>query len=228
MKTVAILGKKGGTTKTASSHLLCLGAYLHGIPAAYVLTDPERKVRSEGRPYAVLDGRLPEQLALIFNSSQSNLNGWLVIDGGGNRPDFDKEIAKAADLTIIPFRASEEDVDSVGQSLTAIPNALAWPSAWPTNAFAVAAAKYLLDGMAQAFPQRVMSPAIPFVNSVSDLLSSSLVSPSSSVRHLARKSFATMNDYYEAHCPASPDLPAHGPGPTIITSGTSLKFSRLL
>jgi len=81
MKSVAILGEKGGTTKTASAHLLCLGAYLHGIPAAYVLTDPARKVRGEGRPYAVLDGRLPEQLALIFDSSRSNLNGWLIIDG---------------------------------------------------------------------------------------------------------------------------------------------------
>jgi chromosome partitioning protein len=206
MRTVAILGKKGGTTKTATSHLLCLGAYLNGIPAAYVLTDPDRKVRSEGRPYAVLDGRLPEQLALIFTSSQSNLNGWLFIDGGGNRPHFDKEIAKDADLTILPFRASEEDVDSVAQSMTAIPNALAWPSAWPTNAFALTAAKYLLDGIAQAFPQRVMSPALPFVNSVSDLLSSALVSPSSSVRQLARRSFATMQNYYEIHCPA--ELPA--------------------
>jgi chromosome partitioning protein len=208
MKTVAILGKKGGTTKTATSHLLCLGAYLNGIPAAYVLTDPDRKVRSEGRPYAVLDGRLPEQLALIFTSSQSNLNGWLIIDGGGNRPHFDGEIAKAADLTIIPFRASEEDVDSIAQSMTAIPNALAWPSAWPTNAFALGAAKYLLDGLTQAFPQRVMSPALPFVNSVSDLLSAALVSPSTSVRQLARKSFATMQDYYEAHCSAVTELPA--------------------
>ena len=117
MKTVAMLGKKGGTSKTATSHLLCLGAYLHGIPAAYVLTDPERKVRGDGRPYAVLDGRLPDQLALIFTSSQSNLNGWLVIDGGGNRPDFDIEIGKNADLSIIPFRPSEEDIDTVAQSL---------------------------------------------------------------------------------------------------------------
>ena len=94
MRAVAILGDKGGTTKTASTHLLCLGAYLHGVPAAYVLTDPTRKVRGEGRPYAVLDGRLPEQLALIFDSSRSNLNGWLFIDGGGNRPDFDVEVAR--------------------------------------------------------------------------------------------------------------------------------------
>jgi chromosome partitioning protein len=202
MKTVAILGSKGGTTKTASSHLLCLGAYLQGIPAAYVLTDPTRKVRGEGRPYAVLDGRLPEQLALIFSSSTSNLNGWLVIDGGGNRPEFDIEVAKHADLTIIPFRASEEDIDTVAQSLTAIPNALAWPSAWPTNAFAISAAQYLVDALGQTFPQRIINPAIPFVNSISDLLSTALATPSTSVRTAARKSFATMQDYYDVHCPA--------------------------
>ena len=202
MKSIAILGSKGGTTKTASSHLLCLGAYLQGIPAAYVLTDPTRKVRGEGRPYAVLDGRLPEQLALIFDASQNNLNGWLVIDGGGNRPEFDIEVAKHADLTIIPFRASEEDIDTVAQSLTAIPNALAWPSAWPTNAFAVTAAQYLVDALGTAFPQRIINPAIPFVNSISDLLSSSLTTPSSSVRLAARKAFTTMQDYYDIHCPA--------------------------
>ena len=202
MKTVAILGSKGGTTKTASSHLLCLGAFLQGIPAAYVLTDPTRKVRGEGRPYAVLDGRMPEQLALIFNSSQNNLNGWLVIDGGGNRPEFDIEVAKHADLTIIPFRASEEDIDTVAQSLAAIPNALAWPSAWPTNAFAINAAQYLVDALGKAFPQRIINPAIPFVNSISDLLSTALATPSTSVRTAARKSFATMQDYYDVHCPS--------------------------
>ncbi len=202
MKTVAILGSKGGTTKTASSHLLCLGAYLQGIPAAYFFNDPTRKVRGEGRPYAVLDGRLPEQLALIFSSSTSNLNGWLVIDGGGNRPEFDIEVAKHADLTIIPFRASEEDIDTVAQSLTAIPNALAWPSAWPTNAFAINAAQYLVDALGQTFPQRIINPAIPFVNSISDLLSTALATPSTSVRTAARKSFATMQDYYDIHCPA--------------------------
>lgn len=201
MKSVAILGNKGGTTKTASTHLLCLGAYLYGIPAAYVLTDPMRKVRGEGRPYAVLDGRMPEQLALIFNSSQNNLNGWLFIDGAGNRPEFDIEVGKNVDLTIIPFRASEEDIDTVAQSLAAIPNALAWPSAWPTNAFAINAAQYLVDGLGKAFPQRIMTPVIPFVNSVSDLLSSTLTTPSTAVRQAARKAFTTMQDYYDSHCP---------------------------
>jgi hypothetical protein len=201
MKSVAVLGGKGGTTKTASSHLVCLGAYLHGIPAAYALTDPMRKVRGEGRPYAVLDGRLPEQLALILDSSRSNLNGWLIIDGGGNRPEFDIEVSKHVDLTLIPFRASEEDIDTVAQSLAAMPKALAWPSAWPTNAFAVNSAQYLLEGLGKAFPQRIVTPAIPFVNSISDLLSSTLASPSTSVRHTARRTFETVSDYYDAHAP---------------------------
>jgi chromosome partitioning protein len=199
MKSVAVLGTKGGTAKTASSHLLCLGATLLGSPAAYVLTDPTRKVRTEGRPYAVLDGRMPEQLATIFNASHNGLNGWLVIDGGGNRPDFDIELAKNADLAVIPFRASEEDIDTVAQSLSAIPKALAWPSAWPTNTFAVNAAQYLLDGLGKAFPQRIISPPIPFVNSISDLLAATLTSPSTSVRHAARRTFETMSDYYDAH-----------------------------
>jgi len=208
MRSVAVLGGKGGSTKTASSHLICLGAFLSGIPAAYALTDPLRKVRGEGRPYAVLDGRLPEQLALILDSSRSNLNGWLVIDGGGNRPDFDKEVAKHVDLTVIPFRASEEDIDTVAQSLITIPNALAWPSAWPTNSFAINAAQYLLDGLGQAFPQRIISPTIPFVNSISDLLSSSLAAPSAPVRLAARRAFETVSDYYEAHVAAE----KHGAG----------------
>src|SRR5271166_5672442 len=157
MKSAGILGTKGGTTKTASSHLICLGAYLHGIPAAYALTDPRRKVRGEGRPYAVLDGRFPEQLALILDASRSNLNGWLVIDGGGNRPDFDIEVSRNVDLTVLPFRASEEDIDATAQSLAAMPRALALPSAWPTNSFAVQAAQYLLEGLGKAFPHRIIS-----------------------------------------------------------------------
>jgi chromosome partitioning protein len=199
MKSVAILGGKGGTTKTATSHLLCLGADLQGLPACYVLTDPQRKVRGEGRPYAVLDGRLPEQLALIFSSRDANLNGWLIIDGGGNRPEFDKKVAENVDLTIIPFRASEEDIDTVAQSLSSLPNSLAWPSAWPTNAFAIASARYLIDGLSKAFPQRIIQPPIPFVNSISDLLALTLVVPSTVVRAAARKAFQTLSNYYDGH-----------------------------
>lgn len=93
-------GRKGGATKTTTSHLFCLGAILHKQPAAYVLTDPDRQLKEEGRPYSVLDGRNPGELAKILGTIDAHRNGWWVIDGGGNRPAFDAEMAKIADLVV--------------------------------------------------------------------------------------------------------------------------------
>lgn len=79
MKTVTILGSKGGTTKTASSHLLCLGAYLHGIPAAYVLTDPTRKVRGGGEALRAF-GRSPAGTAGADFQFEHEQSEWLAGD----------------------------------------------------------------------------------------------------------------------------------------------------
>lgn len=189
-------GQKGGTTKTTTAHLLCLGAILRGQPAAYVLTDPNRQIKAEGRPYGVLDGRDPTKLAQIIAASQNTQNGWLVIDGGGNRPALDAELATEADLCLLPFRASEEDLDTVALDLARLPKAVAWPSAWPTNRHAELAAQYLIDGLAEAFPSRVLSPPIYFVNAVSELLGASLDSPSTTVRNAARRAFTVLEDHF--------------------------------
>jgi chromosome partitioning protein len=69
--------------------LACLGAILLDQPAAYVLTDPDRKIRSKGKPYEVLDGTDLKDLARILKASQTTSGGWSIIDGGGNRPAFD-------------------------------------------------------------------------------------------------------------------------------------------
>jgi hypothetical protein len=82
-------GSKGGVGKSTNAHLSCLGAILSGQPAAYVLTDPDREMRGKGRPYEVLDGRKPNDLASILKASRMTSGGWLIIDGGGNRPAFD-------------------------------------------------------------------------------------------------------------------------------------------
>ncbi|VVP43650.1 hypothetical protein [Pseudomonas fluorescens] len=50
---IFIGGQIGGTTKTTTAHLMSLGAILRGQPAAYVLTDPHRVLKPEGRPYVV-------------------------------------------------------------------------------------------------------------------------------------------------------------------------------
>jgi chromosome partitioning protein len=197
-KTVYIGGSKGGTTKSVTSHLLALGAILRNQSAAYVLTDPNRKIRGEGRPYSVFDGKMANDLANILNASRSTLNGWLILDGGGNRPAFDAAIAETVDLCIIPFRASQEDVDTVADDMERLTDALAWPAAWPTNSLAAKSAQRYIDDLTKKFPSRMIATPIPFVNSVSDLLATSLDSPSSPVRQLARKVFSVMAEEYDS------------------------------
>lgn len=190
-------GSKGGVGKSATSHLACLGAILCNQPAAYVLTDPDREIRDKGRPYDVLDGRQPKQLASILDASRSTSDGWLIIDGGGNRPAFDLAIADEVDLCIFPFRPSHEDMDTVSKDMDRITNALAWPTAWPTNIFAIPSAQSFINRLSKKYPSRVIAKPIPFVNSASDLLAESLDSPSPPVRRLARRVFGVMEAQFE-------------------------------
>jgi hypothetical protein len=196
-KLVFFGGSKGGVGKSAISHLACLGAILCNQPAAYVLTDPDREIRDKGRPYEVLDGRQPKQLASILDASRSAQDGWLIIDGGGNRPAFDLAIADEVDLCIFPFRPSHEDMDTVSKDMDRIADALAWPTAWPTNIFAIPSAQSFINRLSKKYPSRVINKPIPFVNSASDLLAESLDSPSPPVRRLARKVFGVMEAQFE-------------------------------
>jgi hypothetical protein len=190
-------GSKGGVGKSTNAHLSCLGATLCNQAAAYVLTDPDREMRDKGRPYEVLDGREPKELAKILKASRTTSGGWLIIDGGGNRPAFDAAIAEEVDLCIFPFRPSHEDMDTVSTDMERIGNALAWPTAWPTNIFAIPAARGFINRLSKKYPSRVIAKAIPFVNSASDLLAASLDSPSTPVRSLARKVFSVMEAEFE-------------------------------
>jgi hypothetical protein len=191
---VYVGGQKGGTTKSTTAHLLCLGAVLNKQPAAYVLTDPKRPLKLDGRPYGVLDGREPHQLAQIIAANQSTLNGWLVFDGGGNRPEFDKTMAGEALLCLLPFRDSDEDDEMLRLDLAAIPNGVAWPAAWPTNPMAATKAQRYIDNLVRDFPSRVIERPIYFINSAKELLDKALGEPSTVVRTAARRAFEIMSD----------------------------------
>jgi hypothetical protein len=202
-------GQKGGSTKTTTSHLVCLGAILNKQPAAYVLTDPKRELKENGRPYSVLDGRQPYELAKIIGAIDTHKNGWWIFDGGGNRPAFDAEMATHADLVLLPFRDSEEDVEAVTRDLHAYPHALAWPCAWPTNEKAQHAVQHLIAALTLAFPLRVISPPLYFVNSAKELLGASLDNPSTPTRKAARRAFDIMADAFDTHAKQQPqDVPA--------------------
>ena len=60
---------------------------------------------------------------------------------------------------------SAEDTDSVKRDLDEIPDALAWPTAWPTNVFARSEAQTLMDDLLQNYPDRVIPSPVEFVNS---------------------------------------------------------------
>lgn len=200
-------GEKGGTTKTSLGHLVCLGAVLSKHPAAYVLTDPHRQLKDAGRPYGVYDGREPAKLAQIIGASHNTENGWLIIDGGGNRPAFDRAIADEADLVLLPFRDSEEDLEAVARDLAAIPQAFAWPSAWPTNIHAQQVAQDLIDALTKAYPLRVISSPVYFVNSIKELLGASLDSPSTPTRNAARRAFRIMAKRFDVSAKKPQRLP---------------------
>jgi hypothetical protein len=201
-------GTRGGVGKTVMSHAACLGAVLHDQPAVYVLTDPMRKLREEGRPYGVLDGRDPERLAHILSESRANPSGWTIIDGGGNRPAFDEAVSAVADLCIFPFRASDEDLDVVGNDLRRIPKGTAWPTGWPTNPYARIAANLMMYDFVKTFPRRVIEQPISFVNASTQLLGESLGSPPTVVRDMARKIFAIMAEEFENRVRKPADTPA--------------------
>jgi hypothetical protein len=208
---VLFAGTRGGVGKTVMSHACCLGAILHNQPAAYVLTDPLRKLRAEGRPYGVLDGKEPQKLARILAESRESADSWTIIDGGGNRPAFDKELAGIADLCILPFRNTDEDMDVVRDDLMRIPKAIAWPTAWPTSPFGLRAANLKLERFAKEFPLRVIMAPIPKIESSAQLLASSLDSPRTVIRRMASKIFEVMAEEFELRKPngseriASPD-----------------------
>lgn len=193
MKLIAVLGTKGGAGKTSLAHLLCLGASLRSHPVAYVLTDPSRQLRAEGRPYPTLDARRPETLAGLIDAAQTG-DGWMVIDGGGNRPAFDQELYSLADIVVLPMRASAEDMDTVAADLRTLPKAVVWPYAWPTNAFAKKSVAPFLGAMEATFPGRVITNPIPFVQSCHELLLPVLDSPSTTVRNVARAAFYELQE----------------------------------
>lgn len=110
MKGIAVLSDKGGVGKSTLCHLLAVGAAWKNVPSYLFHTDNREPMIVDGRPYAYIDARELERLSTVMGSLMNN-DGYCIIDGGGNRPEFDKWIAEAVDLVLIPVTADEEAVN---------------------------------------------------------------------------------------------------------------------
>ncbi len=156
---VCVIGNKGGTGKTTMSHMLCQGLGLLGQRAVCVLTDPCREpLDPAGRRYLIADARSREALLKVTDKIRS-LNAWMgVIDGGGNRTEADRNLYAMADLVLLPFRDSHEDIRTVIRDLEMFPRAYAIPSQWPSNAWQREAAEKTVDQFLSGFGDRILEP----------------------------------------------------------------------
>lgn len=169
--TVVFAGDKGGSGKTTTSHALCHGLGLHNVRAIHVTTDPRRLVlAADARRYATVDGRDVRQLARLVDQVASRDDVVLVIDGGGGRPDVDAVLSKVADLTLVPFLHSPEDLRVASGDLDRLPQAFGLPNRWPTQAWARASAERELDRALGTMQQRLLSP-LPEINGLITLVS---------------------------------------------------------
>jgi chromosome partitioning protein len=156
---ICVIGNKGGTGKTTLSHMLCQGMGLLGQRSVCVLTDTHREpLAPAGRRYLVADARSREALAKVVDKIRS-LNAWMgVIDGGGNRTEMDRKLYSVADLVLLPFRDSHEDIRTVIRDLDMFPRAYAIPAQWPTNAWARESAEKTVAEMLAPYRDRILDP----------------------------------------------------------------------
>lgn len=167
---VCIIGNKGGTGKTTLSHMIAHGIGLLGKRVACVLTDISReKLSKESRTYLPFDARSPDELDKAMRTI-ANVPDWFgVIDGGGNRPATDRMLAEPADLVLLPFRDSHEDIRTVLRDLERFPRARALPSQWPSHPRARAAADEAVATLLAHHLHRVLPP-IPIMSASKLLL----------------------------------------------------------
>ncbi len=156
---ICVIGNKGGTGKTTLSHMLCQGLGLLGQRSVCVLTDTHREpLDPAGRRYLLADARTREALGKVTDKIRS-LQAWMgVVDGGGNRTEMDRKLYGVADLVLLPFRDSHEDIRTVVRDLEMFPRAYAIPAQWPTNAWQRESADKTLHDMLAPYRDRVLQP----------------------------------------------------------------------
>jgi chromosome partitioning protein len=163
---ISIIGAKGGTGKTTLSHMLCYGLGLIGRRAVCVMTDEGREPPPHGTlPYVFADGRSAHARVKIIATLRERTNWIGVIDGGANNFDTDSAIYQAADLVLLPFRDSQEDLRVVCRDLERLPHALALPSQWPSNPWQYKAAQRLIETAPRFLQNRILSPVFSISSS---------------------------------------------------------------
>lgn len=126
MKTVAILGSKGGCGKSTLSTFLAHGmsSGIHDMTGKKIWTILLRTDNRTKKATDLIDKRkfylasVPgndtdeEYIMNVVEMSSQIPDSFLVIDGGANRRNYDFAVCHVADLILLPTGSGEEDVET--------------------------------------------------------------------------------------------------------------------
>jgi hypothetical protein len=131
-----------------------------------LLTDAQREpLAPAGRRYLVADARSREALDKVAGKIRS-LKDWMgVIDGGGSRSETDRRLYALADLALLPFRDSDEDIRAVVRDLELFPHAYAIPTQWPANPWQREVADRAVRERLAPWRSRILEPVFALASS---------------------------------------------------------------
>ncbi|WP_159013796.1 ATP-binding protein [Acidisoma sp. S159] len=167
-KTIILIGRKGGSGKTTLAHAIGhgLGSLHTPISALVVTTEADSEVPKQGsRRYLSVDDRSGASLQAVLEKAFDHEKLVVIIDGAARRPGADAAAADLADLILIPFTASRQDVGLALMDLERFPQAYAVPNRWPTHPGTKERAARLLN----AIPHDRRMPLVPAIPKLADI-----------------------------------------------------------
>lgn len=118
MKTIAIIGQKGGTGKTTLSTGLAVAASLAGFSSVIIDLDPQTnsanwKDRRQGDDGPAVVSIQVGRLRQTLEAARENGAAFVFLDTPGKSETAAIEAAKAADLVLIPARRQVFDLETL-------------------------------------------------------------------------------------------------------------------
>lgn len=118
MRTIAIIGQKGGTGKTTTTLGLAVCAELAGFATAVLDLDPQTnaanwKDRREGDKGPAVESIQPGRLRQTLKAAEGSGADFVFIDTPGKSDTAAIEAARVADLVLIPVRPQIFDLETL-------------------------------------------------------------------------------------------------------------------
>jgi chromosome partitioning protein len=121
MKSIAIIGQKGGTGKTTLAQILAVASEQAGVMTAGIDLDPQASLCHwsdlRGADAPVIIDTQPARLPKTLQTAKDQGIGLCVIDTAGRAEQAILAASKVADLVIIPLQPTVADLNTIPASM---------------------------------------------------------------------------------------------------------------